>query len=63
MNTITITTFSQLTKVCASLVETERLLNKELSFPLDLQKKDKIDFYTMHIKKLSTAIYNHSVTA
>lgn len=36
--------------------ETQRLLNKELSYREDLQKQDMVDFYRNHIAKLQDII-------
>ena len=42
----------------AAKVETEKLLNKELSYPTDLQKLDKIVGYQNHIAKLNKYLAN-----
>jgi hypothetical protein len=42
----------------AAKQETINLLNKELSYPTDLQKKDKIVGYQNHITKLNTYLTN-----
>ena len=39
-------------RIFQSIEETERLLEKELSYMEDLQNKDRIEFYRSHISKL-----------
>lgn len=51
-------TTEQIKRVKQSIVETERLLNKQLSFSKDLQKTDMIEFYQNHIIKLNDMLLN-----
>ena len=39
-------------RIFSAIEETERLLNKELSYSEDLQKSEQIEFYRSHITKL-----------
>ena len=45
-------------RTLAAKNETIALLNKELSYSQDLQKKDKIEFYNNHIAKLDNMLAN-----
>jgi hypothetical protein len=43
---------TKIIRIAQALVETERLLNKELSYMPQNQKKDVIESYRLHIEKL-----------
>ena len=43
-------------KITKAIIETERLLNKELSYSEDLQKQDRVDFYRNHLDMLSNML-------
>lgn len=45
-----------------SVIETEALLAKELSYSKELQYKEKISFYTSHIEKLNQHLKDGFIT-
>lgn len=43
-------------RILDAISETQRLLDNELKYSEDLQKKDRIEFYRNHIAKLEAII-------
>ena len=45
-------------RIRQALKETTYLLNKELEYPVDLQKADMIEFYRQHVATLTVRLKN-----
>ena len=43
---------NELNRTVQALIETKTMLNKELAYKPEFQKKESIDFYNSHIAKL-----------